>query len=139
VAVGILHCAKNENTRLKSVAETWAPSLLRAGDHHHVYHPNDLRAVLLASKGGVARKHHQQQHLKAPRSSRFPPSSLVIVDEAKDDYLSTLPKGLLGLLGMYERFPTAKWFAVTGDDVFVDPQVTRREVLYYPTRVLVIV
>lgn len=131
MAVGILHCAKNENTRLKSVAETWAPSLLREGELHH---PNDLRAVLLASKGGVLRNHRQ-----APTPSRFPPSSLVVVDEAKDDYPSTLPKGLLGLLGMYERFPTAKWFAVTGDDVFVDPRVTRREVFYNPTHVLVMV
>lgn len=116
--VGIFHCARNEDTRLKSLAETWAPSLLRIGDHHHVHHPNDLRAVLLASKGGVAINHHHR-----PPRSRFPPSSLVVVDEAKDDFPSTVPKGLLGLLGMYERFPTAKWFAVTGDDNFVDPQV----------------
>jgi hypothetical protein len=115
--VGIFHCARNEDTRLKSLAETWAPSLLRVGKRHYDHHPNDLRAVLLASKGGIARTRLHRQ------PSRFPPSSLVVVDEDKDDYSSTLSKGLLGLLGMYERFPAAKWFAVTGDDVFVDPQV----------------
>jgi hypothetical protein len=112
VAVGIFHCAKNQGGRLRTVAETWAPSLLRTTPSQQ--HPNDLRAVLLASRGGVA---------ASQQRSQFPPSSLVVVEEARDDYPSTLPKGLLGLLGMFERFPTAKWFAVTGDDVFIDPHV----------------
>ena len=37
-----------------------------------------------------------------------------------DDYLSTLGKGLLGLVEMYKRRPQGKWYVVVGDDVYVN-------------------
>lgn len=67
-----------------------------------------IRTYLLASKAGVA------------GGSAFPSSSLIVTDEPKDDYRSTLAKGILGLAGMYARDPEAKWFGVVGDDVYVD-------------------
>jgi ribosomal protein L37AE/L43A len=41
------------------------------------------------------------------RGSKF--KDLIITNEPKDDYLSTLGKGLLGLKHMYEMHPDKKW------------------------------
>lgn len=52
------------------------------------------------------------------RSSALP---LLNVPTVKaDDYLSTLGKGLLGLVEMYKRQPRGKWYVVVGDDVYVN-------------------
>lgn len=101
ISMGVFHCKKYENNRLKTVAETWGKSLR---DIHY----EGIRTYLLASKAGVA------------GGSAFPMTSLIVTEEPKDDYLSTLPKGILGLAGMYARDPDAKWFGVVGDDVYID-------------------
>lgn len=101
VAMGVFHCKSHEEGRLTSVASTWGKTLLNRES-------DGLSTFLLASKGGVA------------RGSRFPTESLIVTNEVADDYKSTLPKGLLGLQGMFESSPNSKWFGVVGDDVFVD-------------------
>ena len=52
-----------------------------------------------------------------PSISIHPPNTQA---EPRDDYTSTLGKGLHGLADMFRRFPSAKWYAVVGDDVFLD-------------------
>lgn len=65
--------------QLLKVRETWGPR---------------LTTVYLASAVGA-------------QGSSF--EDLLITSEPKDDYLSTLGKGLLGLKHMYEQFPNKKW------------------------------
>lgn len=113
VVVGVFHCIKNERTKLQAIAETWGRTLTDPS----ISRPGDLKVVLLASQPAVKR---------APSRFVYPIESMVVTSEPKDHYQSTLGKGLLGLKGMYETFPQAKWFAVTGDDVSVDPASLRR-------------
>jgi hypothetical protein len=70
IAMGVFHCKKYETGRLKSVADTWGKSLK---DSNY----GGLRTYLLASKSGAT-------------GSIYPPSSLIVTDEPKDDYRSTL-------------------------------------------------
>ena len=44
---------------------------------------------------------------------------MIYTPTQNDAYQSTLTKGLVGLQAI-QKFPDAKWFAIMGDDVFVD-------------------
>ena len=95
IAVGVFHCLSHEKGRIADLRSTWGGR-------------NDsVQVAFMASA-------------VAQGQTSLPNSSMIYTAAKKDDYGSTLEKGLLGLRGLVEKFPDAKWYMVLGDDVFLD-------------------
>ena len=95
IAIGIFHCLAFEEGRLSSLISVWGKT------------NNSVRIAFLASASTKGK-------------SQFPEEMMIYTPTQNDAYQSTLTKGLVGLQKLFEKFPDAKWFAIMGDDVFVD-------------------